>query len=118
MNLSQFATRHNKAILFMTVALCLVGAFEFASMPVPILPDVTFPRIVVIADAGERPVRSVLASITRPLEESIATVPGVNRIRSQTERGAAQVNIDFAWGTDIVQALQFVTAKVDEVRPT
>ena len=116
MNLSKFATGNLKAILFVTVALCLVGAALLTRFPVAILPDITFPRIVVIAEAGERPIRSVEAGVTRPLEEAVATVPNVQKIRSQIERGATEISIDFAWGTDMGTALQLVNTKVAEVR--
>ena len=117
MNLSRFATEHLKAVLFVTVVLCIIGGIMLTSFPVAILPDVTFPRIKVIAEAGDRPSRMVEASITRRLEEAVATVPGVHKVRSTTERGATEVAIDFDWGVDIASALQLVTAKVDEVRP-
>ena len=116
MNLSRFATGHLKAVLFVTVILCIIGGIMLTSFPVAILPDVTFPRIKVIAEAGDRPSRMVEATITRRLEEAVATVPGVHKVKSKTERGATEIGIDFDWGTDIPSALQLVTAKVDEVR--
>lgn len=116
MNLSRFATGHLKAVLFVTVILCAIGGIMLTTFPVAILPDVTFPRIKVIAEAGDRPSRMVEAGITRQLEEAVATVPGVHRVKSTTERGATEVAIDFDWGVDIPAALQLVTAKVNEVR--
>ena len=116
MNLSRFATHHIKAVLFVTVVLCIVGAWLVRSFPVAILPDITFPRIVVIADCGERPTRMIEAGITRPLEEAIATVPGVNRIRSKTQRGGTEINVDFNWGAEMLVALQFVNTKINEIR--
>ncbi|MCW3094664.1 MAG: Cation/multidrug efflux pump, partial [Chthonomonadaceae bacterium] len=112
MNLSRFATGHLKAVLFVTVVLCVIGGIMLTSFPVAILPDVTFPRIKVIAEAGDRPSRMVEAGITRQLEEAVATVPGVHKVKSTTERGATEVAIDFDWGVDIPSALQLVTAKV------
>ena len=87
------------------------------SFPVAILPDLTFPRIVVIAEAGERPTRTMEVGIDRPLEEAIATVPGVVRMHSKTQRGATEISVDFNWGTDMLTAQQLVNAKVNEVRP-
>lgn len=118
MSLSRFATRHLRAILFLTVALCVVGVGVLGSFPVSILPDVTFPRILVIADAGDRPARMMEVGITRPLEQAIATIPGVSRVVSTTQRGATEIAIDFTWGTDIVSTQQVVNAKVNEVRAT
>jgi CzcA family heavy metal efflux pump len=118
MNLSRFATQHLKAILFVTVALCVIGAWTVRSFPVSILPDVTFPRVVVLADAGERPVRLIEAGVSRPLEEAIAEIPGVTRIRSKMQRGGAEISVDFAWGSDMILKEQLVNTKVNDVRPT
>lgn len=116
MNLSRFATHHIKAILFVTLAFCGVGAWMLTSFPVSILPDVTFPRLIVISEGGDQPARMMEASVTRPLEEAVATVPGVERMRSTTQRGASELSIDFAWGTDMLTALQMTDAKINEAR--
>jgi CzcA family heavy metal efflux pump len=116
MNLARFALGNLKAILFVTVVLCLIGSWTLFSFPVAILPDVTFPRLVVIADAGELPARRVEVGVSRPLEEAIATVPGVARLRSKIQRGAAELSVDFSWGTDMLVAEQLVSAKVNEAR--
>lgn len=117
MNLAGWAARSIKPILFTVVVLCLVGIFAYRSFPVSILPDVTFPRVVVIADTGDRPLQMVEAAVKRPLEEAITTVPNVHKIRSRTKRGSTEISVDFNWGTDILVAEQLVNAKVNEVRP-
>ncbi|MGC4046148.1 MAG: efflux RND transporter permease subunit [Armatimonas sp.] len=116
MNLARLALSNLKAILFVAVALCAIGAWTLFSFPVAILPDVAFPRLVIIADAGELPARRVEVGVSRPLEEAIATVPGVSRLRSKIQRGAAEISVDFAWGTDMLVAQQLVSAKANEVR--
>ncbi len=116
MELARFATRHIKAILFVTVALCAIGAWMVTSFPVSILPDVTFPRIVMTAEAGDRPARMLAVSVTRPIEQAVSVIPGVHRVRSKTQRGATEINIDFDWGTDMIAAEQLVNARVNEVR--
>src|ERR1051326_6405572 len=117
MSLSRFATQNIKAILFVTLVLCAIGSWLIGSFPVAILPEVTFPRLVVIADSGDRPARMMVASITRPIEEAIATVPGVTLVRSKTQRGATEISVDFVWGTDMLSALQLVNTKGNEGRP-
>jgi CzcA family heavy metal efflux pump len=116
MNLSRFATQNLKAVLFMTVVLCLIGALMVGSFPVSILPDVTFPRLKVIVQAGERPASTLVAGTVRPLEEALATVPGVVRMRSTTQRGASEMSLDMAWGADMLATQQVVNSKVSEVR--
>lgn len=116
MNLARFALGNLKAILFVTVVLCLIGGWTLFSFPVAILPDVTFPRLVIIAEAGELPARRVEVGVSRPLEEAIAMVPGVARLRTKIQRGAAELSVDFSWGTDMLVAEQLVSAKVNEAR--
>ena len=117
MKLTDWAIRNIRPIVFLTAVLCVAGVAIYRTFPVSILPDVTFPRVVVIAEAGDRPTKMVEISITRPLEEAIVTVPNVKRIRSKTSRGSTEVNVDFLDGTDIIVAEQLVNAKVNQVLP-
>ena len=117
MRLGDWAIRNARPVLFVTALLCLVGAFLYATFPVSILPDVAFPRVVIVADAGDRPAKSVEVSITRPIEEAMATLPGVSRVRSTTDRGSTEISVDFVDGTDILVAESQVNAKVGALRP-
>ncbi|MEP6757352.1 MAG: efflux RND transporter permease subunit, partial [Chthonomonadales bacterium] len=116
MNISHFATRNIKALLFLTVALCIAGGWVATTFPVSILPDVTFPRVKIIVDSGDRPVRTMEAAIARPIEEAIATVPGLNKIRTKIQRGGMEMSADFNWGADMITTQQLVGARVNEVR--
>ncbi len=116
MKLTEWAIRNARPVFFLTAVLCIVGAFLYRGFPVSILPEMTFPRVVVIAEAGDRPTRSVEIAITRPIEEALATVAGVTHVRSTTERGSAEIAIDFADGTDIAAAESQVNAKVGSLR--
>ncbi len=79
-------------------------------MPSGIYPEVAFPRIVVIAQTPGLAVKDVEVAVTRPIEEAVGIVLGVVRVRSKSVRGAAQLDIDFAPGTDMIQALNDVRA--------
>jgi CzcA family heavy metal efflux pump len=116
-NLARFATRHARFTLFAMLVLCLAGGWMLGQLPASILPDVSFPRLVAIAESGDRPAEMMVTDIARPLEEAIATVHGVTRIRSKTQRGATEISIDFAWGTDMLAAMQLIDGKISEARP-
>jgi CzcA family heavy metal efflux pump len=79
---------------------------------------VEFPRIALVARAGDAPPDVVQIQLTRPLEAALATVLGVERIRSRTIRGMAELKLQFAPGTDMWRALQLVESRVGEVRST
>lgn len=116
MKLTEWAIKNARPVFFLAAVLCIVGAFLYSTFPVSILPDVAFPRVVIVADSGDRPAKSVEVSVTRPIEEALATLPGVSRVRSTTERGSAEISVDFAAGTDIVAAESQVNAKVGALR--
>lgn len=116
MSLSEWAICNARPVLFVTALLCVVGAVLYSAFPVSILPDVTFPRVVAIAESGDLPTRMVEVSVTRPMEEALATVPGVSRIRSTSQRGSAEVSVDFNPNVDIVAAEAQVNAKVGSLR--
>ncbi len=116
MNVSHFAVSHLKALIFVTLALCVAGLLAAGAFPVSILPDVTFPRLVIIAEGGDSPASQMEVSVTRPLEAAASTVAGVHRVRSTTQRGATQISVDFADGTDMQQAQNLMNARVSEIR--
>ena len=74
-------------------------------------PDVSFARVMIIAERGESPVRGMLIAVTRPLEQAVATVPGLMRVRSKTIRGASELALDFRADTAMRDALSLVRAR-------
>ncbi len=118
MGLSAFVGHYRKAILLLTVLLCLGGFYASQALPVAIFPDLTAPRIIVTADAGDTPIPTVLANITRPLENAVAGVPNVTRVHSLTERGSDELDVNFSWGTDMAGTLQQVQARVAQLQAT
>jgi CzcA family heavy metal efflux pump len=102
----------SRPILFLTVSLALVGAYLAFSIPVSVFPSTDFPRIVIGVDNGVTPIDQMLVTITRPLEETVNSVPGLQKVRSITSRGSAEIDLFFDWNVDMVQTLQLVDAVV------
>ena len=73
-------------------------------LPVGLFPQVTFPRVVVSIDAGDRPAERMAVEVTQPVEEAVRSIPGVVSLRSTTSRGSAEISINFGWGQDMVAA--------------
>jgi len=107
-----------RALLLLLAGLIVLAVFALRKMPASILPEVAFPRVKVIADAGELPSEVVLRDVTRPLEESVRRVPGITEIRSTTSRGSAEINLDSEWGTDLNLTVQRIQAQIDAARAT
>src|SRR5919198_2920031 len=118
MNLSRVAAANARAIVLGVVLMTLAGVYSMTVLPSGIYPEVEFPRIVVIAQAGNLSPRIMMLAVTRPLEEAARGVLGVRRVRSKTIRGATEISALFNPDADMPYALQLMQAKVDEVRQT
>ncbi len=105
-----------RAVGLVFVVVLVLGALAVARMPASILPEVTFPRITVIADAGELPAATMVREVTMPLEAAVRRIPHVREVRSTTSRGSAEINLDCDWGCDMDLALQRVQGQVEAVR--
>ena len=101
-------------VLALGIAAC--GAYLATRMPSGIYPEVEFPRIVVVARGGDAPPELTQATLGRPLETALATVQGVERVRSRTIRGAVEISLLFAAGTDMWRALQLTESRVGDTR--
>ena len=101
-------------VVALGVAAC--GAYLATRMPSGIYPEVEFPRIVVVARRGDAPPELTQATLGRPLETALATVQGVERVRSRTIRGAVEISLFFASGTDMWRALQLTESRVGDTR--
>ncbi len=112
LNLVVLARPYFGLIVLATLLLAVFGVISMLRMPSGIYPDVAFPRITVIAESPGLAVKSVEVALTRPIEEAVGTVLGAVRVRSKTVRGASQVDIEFTPGTEMVQALNDVRAKI------
>src|SRR5262249_45314787 len=86
------------------------------SLPSDIYPPLTFPRVLVIGHAGTLPARSMMLSVTRPIEQVVMEVPGIRRVRSKTFRGSTEISAQFDPAPAIQPALQQVQNRVAEVR--
>ena len=111
-----YVHRHAKAILFTVAMLAASGLALLLRLPVSLFPDVTFPRIVILADNGEEPAERMMIEVTKPLEEAASSVPGVRMVRSSTGRGSTEISVNLDWGSDVQQTLQLLQGRIANIR--
>ena len=109
--------RHRRSLLFLAAVLAVAGVASAFFLPVALFPNVQFPRIVVALDAGDQPAHQMEMQVTRPLEEALRDIPGVQNVRSVTSRGSAEVSVLFGWNLDMVQAMLQVEGKISLLVP-
>jgi CzcA family heavy metal efflux pump len=103
----------------LTVVLILIlagGWFAYTKMQISLFPEITFPKIKVIADAGLQPVSKMMLTVTKPLENAIKKVPDLQRIRSTTSRGSCEISAFMDWGSNIDLGQQRIESRIAEIR--
>jgi multidrug efflux pump subunit AcrB len=88
-------------------------AFE---LPSAVYPELSFQKITIVAEGSSLSARQQVFAVTRPIEEAVSLVPGVTRVRSRSIRGASEIPITFAEGTDMPYTLQLVRTRVEQIR--
>jgi CzcA family heavy metal efflux pump len=100
-----------------TIAGSVLGGILALSIPSSVFPQMQFDRAIVLVDSGDLPSAQMLAAVTRPLEEAAYGVMNVKLVRSTTTRGSAEIDVDFAAGSDPVSSFQLLNNALNEVRP-
>ncbi|MGH7813680.1 MAG: efflux RND transporter permease subunit [Candidatus Binataceae bacterium] len=108
--------RTSTLAILATLAASALGIILARYIPSAIFPEMTFRRVIVLADSGDLPAEPMLAAVTRPLEEAAYGVPGVSLVRSTTTRGSAEIDVSFAPGADPEASFQMLSAAIGHAR--
>lgn len=103
----------------LTVTLVLVilgGLFAYSRLQTSLFPEITFPKIKVIADAGLQPVDKMMVTVTKPLENAIKRVPELQYVRSTTSRGSCEISAFMDWKADIDLSQQRIESRINEIK--
>jgi len=109
-------TRYSKALIFLTIILAFAGLYLALRIPISVFPTTDFPRVIIGVDNGVMPTDQMMVTITRPIEEAVNSVPGLQQVRSITSRGSAEIDLFFDWHVDMVTTLQLVDAALVQGR--
>ena len=107
-------TRYAKSLIFLILVLAMAGAYLAFTIPISVFPTTDFPRVVIGVDNGVMPIDQMMVTITRPIEESVNSVPGLQQVRSITSRGSAEIDLFFDWHENMVTTLQLVDAALSQ----
>jgi multidrug efflux pump subunit AcrB len=110
--------REHKSIIFVIITLALVGGYLGFTIPIAVFPTTNFPRIIIGVDNGVMPIDQMLVTITRPVEEAVSGVRGIENVQSITSRGSAEIDLYFSWRVNMFRTLQRVNAALARVEKT
>ena len=117
MTLFDLLSRQRRLVYLLVTLLGVAGLWAASTLPSAIYPELNFSRVTIVATGTSLGARQQLFGVTRPIEEAASIVPGVTRVRSRSIRGGTEISVDFSPATDMVNALQEVRARVDQIVP-
>jgi len=100
-HLIRFSLKHRALVITTALLLLLLGARTGMTLPGEVLPDMTKPTGTVLTESPGLAPEEVETLVTRPLENALLGVGGLDRLRSNSDVGLSLVFVEFAWGTDI-----------------
>ncbi len=100
----------------MLVLIILGGLFTYSRMQTALFPEISFPKIKIIAEAGLQPVNKMMIRVTKPLENVIKQVPDLQMIRSTTSRGSCEISAFMDWKANVDLSQQKIESKIAEIR--
>jgi hydrophobic/amphiphilic exporter-1 (mainly G- bacteria), HAE1 family len=116
MSIPRLAIHRPVTMFMLSGVIILIGALSLMRLPVDLMPDISLPSITVrVGYPGVGPLE-MEELVTRPLEQALSAVAGLERIESTSSEGSSRVTLNFAWGTDLNEAADDVRNRLDRVR--
>ena len=114
--MNNFFVTYKGPLAVILLIIFLGGIYSLSNIQSSLFPDITFPKIKIIADNGEQPVDKMMVTVTVPLENAIKRVQDLNLVRSATSRGSCEISAFFNWNSDIDLDQQRVESRINEIR--
>ncbi|ADH86818.1 efflux RND transporter permease subunit [Desulfurivibrio alkaliphilus] len=115
MNPARFTVHRPVFTIMLTLIAVIIGAVSLARLPIDLMPEVTYPTLTISASYDNASPEEVEELITRPIEQAVAAVSGIESINSNSSEGISNVRVSFAWGTDIDAAANDLRDRLDRV---
>src|SRR5215468_3095404 len=116
MSIPRFAIQRPVMMAMISAIVILLGAISLTRLPVDLLPDISAPTVSVRVNyTGVGPLE-MESLVTRPLEQTLSAVSGLEMMNSSSQEGSSQISMNFVWGTDIPEAMNDIRTRIDRVR--
>ncbi len=114
--MKNFFHSHKNPISVILAVIIVGGIFLYGQIQVSLFPEITFPKLKVIADNGEQPVDKMMVTVTKPLEVAIKQIPDLKILRSTTSRGTCEISAFLNWGADINVNQQMLESRISQIK--
>lgn len=114
--MNTFFVKHKNGLSSIIFLIILGGFFAYSKMQTSLFPEITFPKIKIIADAGQQPINKMMITVTKPLENAIKKVQDLKTIRSTTSRGSCEISAFMDWKSDIDLSKTRIEAQINQIK--
>ncbi|MCX6152392.1 MAG: efflux RND transporter permease subunit [Ignavibacteriales bacterium] len=114
--MNNFYSKYKSPILIIILVILFGGVYSLEKLKSGLFPDITFPKIKIIAENGQQPVDKMMVTVTVPLENAIKKVEELSLIRSITSRGSCEISAFLNWNTDVDLGKQRIEAQINAIR--
>ena len=115
MKIARFSVHRPIFTIMMMLIIILLGAISLSRLPIDLMPDITYPTLSVSTNYSNVGPEEIEQLITRPIEEAMSAVAGVEEVTSTSSQGRSSVRLSFAWGTDLTEAANDIRDRLDRV---
>jgi len=117
MNLSGFSIKRPVFVVMLTLIVIIIGFVSLRRLPIDLMPEISFPTLSIMTSYENTGPEEIEQIITRPIEEAMSAVPGVEEVFTVSSEGSSSVRVMFSWGTDLNAAIDDVRERLDRVIP-
>jgi hydrophobic/amphiphilic exporter-1 (mainly G- bacteria), HAE1 family len=115
MNISTFAVRRPILSVMAALIIIIIGLISLWRLSIDLMPDITYPTLSISTVYSNASPEEIEELITRPLEEAVSAVPGVEQVTSVSSEGQSSVRVTFTWGTQLDEAANDLRDRLDRV---
>lgn len=114
--MKNFFLSHKNPLIVVLLLILIGGGYSYTKLKTALFPEITFPKIKIIADAELQPVDQMMLTVTRPLENAVKQVPDLKLIRSVTSRGSCEISAYMNWNADIDLSQQRIESQMEKIK--
>src|SRR6478672_9980651 len=113
-----FFVTYKNPLTVLVFLILAAGGFVYSRLQTSLFPEITFPKIKIIADAGLQPIDKMMVTVTKPLENAIKQVPDLEDVRSTTSRGSCEISAFMNWNSNVDLGQQRIESRIAQIRNT
>lgn len=114
--MNNYYLKYKSPIAAILILILLGGIYSLFNIKTGLFPDITFPKIKIIADNGEQPIDKMMVTVTIPMENAIKRVEDLQLVRSTTSRGSCEISAFLNWGSNIDLGKQRIEAQINAIK--